>query len=213
MKTFLSILVILGAVTAIGCVDAPVDNSSDPWGDNLLRNSEFFTENTRIRDLDATSAAPWLTAYYSPQIGAGRGCSEGAGYIQLWGNVEAGEGVMQELETPIRKGRTYVVRACVKFWNDNPENYTPYTRVRFVGFRERPPAFGRWPDDTPGMGVIGTVQTSVETWQTYTVAEWTADADYHWFAFNAENDNIGVNSASWAHVDNVELWEKLELER
>lgn len=226
MRTYLLVLVVVALVGVVGCKDSPV--SPDPGSGNpadtthhtdttevtdpaiktnLLVNSAFLTSNTSTRNLDATSAPPWITATGSPQIGAGLGADNTHGFMQMWGNAEQGESVMQALQTPIRKGKTYILTADVKFMHDNPANYNPFARVRFVAFNDVPGSYGRWQENKPNVSVIGAVQTSVEAWQNYTV-EWTADADYHSFAFNVEDDIVGDNSACWAHIDNVTLTEK-----
>lgn len=207
-----SLLVLALAVMSVGCKDNPTDNSNT-YGENLITNGTFKTALTQGGNIEyGTEASPWYATYGSPQIGAGFGCDSTPGYLQMWGNLDLGECAYQNLATPIKKGKTYLLTACARFMDDNPENYTRYARARFVAFNTMPLNMNfHWKDNHPQVAVIGTLKTDKTEWKEFTVATWTADADYTGFAINAENDvhdNNTANTVSWLKVDNVSLREK-----
>ncbi|MBS1911462.1 MAG: hypothetical protein JST22_05715 [Bacteroidetes bacterium] len=215
MKKILVPAVLLTLVFITGCRDSPTGPTTVYVHDtvyscphmNLLDAGDFLTSNPSVVDMDQSTIPPWLPATGTPQLGAGLGCDSTHGYIQMWGNSVDGESIMQHLRTPIQKGKTYVVTACIRFLKDNPANVSPFTRVRFMAFNQAP-STTHWVEDRPNVAVIGSVTTSNETWQTYTLQDWVADSDYSGFAFNVEDDLVGDGSASWAKIDNVTLKEK-----
>jgi hypothetical protein len=197
-------------VSTMGCSrDNPLTPQENP---NLLANSEFRTSLTSIQDITTGSVESWARGTRSPQIAAGFGCGDTTrGYIQMWGNATLGESVTQTLATPIKKGRTYIVTACVKWWNDNPDNYTQHVKVRFVAFNQPPITSNHWQENKPNVAVIGSIKTSDTLWRTLSTAEWTADSDYTGFSMNVENetpDDGTPFTVSWGHIDNVTLREK-----
>lgn len=219
MKIFLTSAATLTMAVLAGCHDSPVDppvhnNGNDSnktnAGANVLINGTFATSLASVEDVNNSNCQPWLPGTGTPQIGAGFGADSTHGYIAMWGNRDEGECLMQILPAPIKKGKTYILTASVRFWNDNPANYNPFTRVRFMAFNTAPSTYGRWAENRPGVAVIGNVQTSNESWAQYTLPEWTADADYAGFAFNVEDDIIGDGSACWAKIDNIVLREKAQ---
>lgn len=204
-------LLVLG-LTLFACDDSPTD-PSESFGENIITNGSFATTLAAGGNIvTGSEASPWGAGYGTPQIGAGFGCDSTLGYLQIWGNADLGECAYQYLATPIRKGKTYRLTACAKFSDDNPDNYTKHARVRFVAFNTIPDAGNlHWPESRPNVAVIGSLTTTETTWKEFTLAEWTADADYSGIAINAENntrDNSTANTVSWVKVDNVMLKEK-----
>jgi hypothetical protein len=181
-------LLAIGIIMA-GCRDTPVGNANN-LGDNIITNGSFATRMAQGGNIETgEEAAPWDAAYGSPQIGAGNGCDSTLGYLQMWGNADLGECSYQYLATPIIKGKTYLLTACAKFMDDNPENYTRQARVRFVAFNSMPSSSNfHWADNHPNVAVIGSLTTGDTKWKQFTVGEWTADADYRGIAINMEND-------------------------
>lgn len=213
MRTTINLALLALGIIAAGCKDNPTE-PTERFGQNVLTNGTFATTLTQGGTIvTGEEARPWGAAYGSPQIGAGFGCDSTKGYLQIWGNADLGECSHQYLATPIRKGKTYLLTACAQFMDDNPENYTRHVRVRFVAFNTIPAAGNlHWQHNPPNVSVIGTLTTTETKWKEFTVAEWTADADYAGFAINAENDtpdNNTPNTVSWVKVDNVLLREKL----
>ena len=160
----------------------------------LLINAGFDINSTYTHDLSYNEMAGWEpfkgTPQTVPQVGGK------SGLIQMWGNGDTvlGEGIAQYLAKPLVGGTVYDLSATFLFWNDNPENYTPYTRLRFIAI-----------DDNGNVETIGTLQTSSETWTTLTIGSWTPSRRYTRIAILAENDNIGDNSESWVRLDKVSL--------
>lgn len=217
-RNFSPALLALGIFMA-GCVKHNPVDSPDQLGEDLITNGTFATTLQHGRNITTgEEAPPWLIGYGSPQIGAGNGCDAGLGYLQIWGNKDLGESAYQELEEPIRKGKTYILTACARFMDDNPANYTRHVRVRFVAVNTIPPGFAQvhWKANPTHIAVIGSLTTSDVNWKEFTLGEWTADANYRGFLINAENDtpdNNTPHTVSWVKVDNVSLREKNKSEK
>lgn len=171
-----------------------VDSCHNSTSAELFLNGGFDINSSGTHDLGYNEMAGWEPYKGSPQTVPQ--ISGKAGVIQMWGNGDAslGEGIAQKLGSPLMSGMAYELSATFLFWNDNPENYTPYTRLRFVAF-----------DDRGNSETIGRLQTSSETWTTLTIPSWTPGRSYQHIGIVAENDNTGTNSASWVRLDNVSL--------
>lgn len=196
----------------LGCKDAPTTGGDSAWGAHMIVNGTFGNSLTGTQDIVPGSVAPWNAGTGSPQISPGDGCGD-RGFLQMWGNASVGESTVQQLATPIVKGHTYKITACVKFRDDNPENYTRHVKARFVAFDPPSSGSGRLEQNPPHASVIGSIKTSDTTWTTISTAEWTADANYSGFSINAENetpDDGTPYTVSWIRIDNVQLLEKGE---
>jgi hypothetical protein len=171
-----------------------IDTCHTPVAGELLLNGGFDINSTFTHDLQYNEMTGWEpykgTPQTVPQV------SGVAGVIQMWGNGDPsiGEGIAQRLGSALVTGKQYELSATFLFWNDNPENYTPYTRLRFIAY-----------DANGNTETIGTLQTSSETWTTLTLPAWTATRSFTHVAIIAENDNVGENSESWVRIDNVSL--------
>jgi hypothetical protein len=167
-------------------------------GTNLLTNGGFDLASTATHDLSNGEMAGWDvykgTPQAVPQFG-GR-----TGLLQMWGNGDAsiGEGVTQTLRTPLVSGKQYIISADFYWWNDNPDNYTPYARLRFIAY-----------DDYGNSATIATLQTNSTSWTHMTAPAWVAGSNFTHVAIMVEDDNTGTNSATWARVDGVKLSEKI----
>ena len=166
---------------------------------NLLTNGGFNNANPSATTHDISDygdVTGWTIYRGTPQYGGGPGGDGHPGYIQMWGNSDQsdGEGISQTLASPITSGKSYVVSADIDWMNDNAANYTPYTRVRFTAY-----------NDNGQSEIIAKLQVTNTTWQHFTASAWTSHGTYNHFAITVEDDNIGVNSACWAHIDNVSL--------
>jgi hypothetical protein len=213
MQWHYTLLTLALGILIVGCKDDPVDPPIQ-LGDNIITNGSFATTLSQGGNIyTGYEAAPWNKSYGSPQIGAGFGCDSSLGYLQMWGNADLGECAYQHLAKPIIKGRTYLLTAFARFMDDNPDNYTRSARVRFVAFNTAPATSDRhWPAAPSNVAVIGSLTTGSTTWKQFTMATWTADADYANIAIDAENDtrdNNTANTVSWVKVDNVVMREKI----
>lgn len=216
----LAIAVLLAQAIA-GCKDEPTPPSpptgggdSVVWGASLLTNGNFATPVTGTQDIDQRALPGWRVGSATPQICPLDACDGIKGALQMWGNATLGESVVQMLPTPIRKGHTYRVSACVMYMNDNPQNYTPHVKVRFVAFNSLPESSNFPQSDPPNVAVIGSLKTSSTSFTPMTTGEWVADADYAGFMINVENetpDDGTPNTVSWARIDDVKLQEKVDL--
>jgi hypothetical protein len=171
-----------------------IDTCHTPVEGELLVNGGFDINSTYTHNLGFNEMTGWEPYKGTPQtvpLINGK-----PGVIQIWGNGDPalGEGIAQRLANALRAGTSYDLSATFLFWNDNPANYTPYTRLRFIAF-----------DDRGNEETIGTLQTSSETWITLSISNWTPSRSYTHVAVVAENDNVGTNSASWARLDNISL--------
>jgi hypothetical protein len=171
-----------------------IDTCHQSPAGELFQNGGFDINSDFTHDLGFNEMAGWEPYKGSPQTVPQ--ISGKAGVIQMWGNGDPsiGEGIAQRLGSTVTPGNQYELSATFLFWNDNPDNYTPYTRLRFIAF-----------DDNGNEETIGTLQTSSESWITMTISSWTPTRSYAHIGIVAENDNTGLNSASWVRLDNVSL--------
>jgi hypothetical protein len=171
-----------------------IDTCHTPAVGDLILNGDFDINSSGTHDLGFNEMAGWEPFKGSPQTVPQ--VDGKTGVIQMWGNGDPtiGEGIAQRLGAAVMAGHEYELSAIYEFFHDNPDNYTPYVRLRFVAF-----------DDRGNQQTIGTLQTSNTSWATETLPVWTPDRSYTSIGIIVENDNTGMNSASWARLDKISL--------
>ncbi|MBS1913755.1 MAG: hypothetical protein JST22_17340 [Bacteroidetes bacterium] len=204
---------LLAAAVASGC-NKLITPTSPALGWDLITNGAFLPNDSLIAhapetpNLEEAMAPPWMPATGTPQLGTWKGKDSIPGVIEMWGSANIGEGVMQVLGTPIRKGHRYRVELDAEWYPQDPMNNIRHVIVRFLAFNTVPASSGHWQEKHPDVAVIGSITTGDSTWRHFTVPVWTADADYIGFGMNAENEvqeNNTPYNHSWAFCDNVEL--------
>lgn len=165
---------------------------------NILKDGGFTTVIAPGSNI-SNSSPIWKPDIYSPQYGKQDGCCE-AGVVQMWGNKFFGETVRQN-GINIVMGKKYRITFCARYMKISGDA-NPLVRFRFRSFN----GTGNNPDLFLPNHIIGTsADISNTSWNTYTLADWTADANYNSININVENNSTQHNSQliSWGQIDNV----------
>ncbi|MBC8046708.1 MAG: T9SS type A sorting domain-containing protein [Fimbriimonadaceae bacterium] len=181
----------------------------DCCANNIIKNGNI--ENGSVTgDLGSGGTTlNWKKAYYTPQISNGGGCNlmeSGIYHMSMWGVGVApygiGEGVYQNLN--IVAGKTYQLSFCARFDKgvlNDPGNVI--ARFRLSNSLQTSMICTSCTE-------IGDVTLNNTTWETYTMAPFTATSSYNKITINAQNlvpASDDGSFASWLFIDNICLEE------
>ena len=199
-------------------------------GGNLLENWKFVPDLSGGDSAGATvGMAPWTFNKMGSAAFAEKGGDDKKGFVGL-SRVKMVPGsattpvvvsgtLAQELATPIRAGHTYTItisgslsatiEGCGKVVSSSSR-----MPVRFAAYNDSLKDFAFTWKESPGLfATIGGVNVGTKTWENYTTATWTADADYSGFVvflndaggYRGLGDMCDVGDAVF--IDNVILQE------
>lgn len=168
---------------------------------NLLPDGGF----TRATADPGSSVLSQSSPTWKPGTNAARwspdpGCCD-KGFILMYGNKTTGVSVRQN-GLNIIAGRKYRISFCARFPNNNGVA-NPFVRFRFRAYNS---ASTNPAPYTSAAGLIGlSANITAGNWQTYTLPDWTAPANFNALEVNPENDNIQNSGSyvSWGHIDNI----------
>jgi hypothetical protein len=180
---------------------APAEAAGRAVHHNLVKNGPFATELriTGNGSMPPSSVAGWTAAFRDPQLVAAGGCAGGSGgYVAMWGNQAAGEGIRQTLTQPLVQGQTYRLSACVRYVFPGPAGPV---RFRVRASNGPLPAY-----TSPGVPIGVTPAVTSTNWVTMSLPHWSPNvAGLDTITITPEN-GFAVNDGakvSWGHVDNV----------
>ncbi len=197
---------------------------------NLLENWRFVPESSGTDSAAAiVGMAPWKLNVLGAAAFAEKGGDGKKGFVGLarikmvpgtaTAPVIASGAMRQELPTPIRAGQTYIITISGSLSATIAEcgkvvSSSSMMPVRFAAYNDSlsdlPSA---WKDSPGSFATIGEVKVVKKTWDNYTTATWTADADYSGFVvfLNEAGANRGLadgcDIGDGVFLDNVILQE------
>ena len=179
---------------------ATVPTDSNATCDANIVSNPDFTDGRVVGSMPSGQVTDWAHLTASPQV-IDAGCDDD-GALQMWGNLTVGESIYQQLPgAGIQAGKTYSIRVCYRWLDNNNPQLPQYVRFRLAATNT---ALG-YPAAS-GFPVIGTTpNTSSTTFITHVFPNWVAPANYQYLTVNPENDQTENDGAfvSWGVIDNI----------
>lgn len=168
---------------------------------NLVQNAGF-SDGIVGGTMPLGKVTDWKKGYGNPVVVNALGCEDN-GFIQLTGNKNSGDAIVQELVTPIMKGQVYEMSICLRVKHGSP---VPYVKIRTMAFNGTLPGTGNHPlpySDLAIINVSGRI-AACDDWTTFVFHRWTAPQDFDNILISVENSEpISLNLMSVAEVDNI----------
>ncbi len=169
---------------------------------NVIQNSDFMAGAVAGPMPSTGTLANWQVGYGTPIVVTDFGCGDPV-YVQLEGNKTNGEAIVQQLATPIQKGKVYELSICVRV---STLSGVPYVKYRGLAFNNSLPSGGTHPSpnsDIAIMDVSGRIPVC-DDWTTFVFHRWRAPKNFNNIAISVENSETGSPGLmSIGDIDNI----------